>query len=166
DSADSKSIRVTVIPYVLCIGASPKNLKVYVKQQIRWAEGTIRDARRYFLKTMFNDTLTAYDKWDFLMHANMYVQGLYLLVNVGVLLAGYGVGSFLAPIILFQGIAYFKTLAKTPKRYWATYFLLNYFMALVQVYAFLKAIFMNTGSFYATDKSSSKSVEYSSNIAK
>lgn len=161
-TVDKSSVRVTVIPYVLCIGTSPKNFRVYVKQQLRWAEGTIRDAKRYFVKTMFNDTLTAQDKWDFLMHVNMYAQGPFLVINIAVLLAGYGVGSFIAPIILFQGIAYFKTLSKTPKRYWATYFIMNYFMALVQVYAVARALFVNKGNFYATDKTGM----YSTSVAK
>jgi cellulose synthase/poly-beta-1,6-N-acetylglucosamine synthase-like glycosyltransferase len=146
-------IRITVVPFVLCIGYSPSGFKPYVKQQIRWAEGTIREGRTYFFKTLNHEVLSLYDKWDFIMQINLYLQGVYLLVTIALLFLNLSLGIILLPLIVFQGVAYFKLLSKTPKRYWLIYFIMNYIMAFVQTYALLRAAFVSKGTFVTTDKS-------------
>ncbi len=154
ESIHGRWIRVTVVPFVLCIGSAPRGLKAYIKQQIRWAEGTIRDGKNYFFRTMNHEMLSLYDKWDFLMQINLYLQGIYLIVTFLLLLIYFNSdGLILVPLIIFQGIAYFKLLSKTPKRYWIVYFFMNYLMALVQTYAFFRALALSSGSFSATEKS-------------
>ncbi len=107
---------------------------------------------------MNNEMLSLYDKWDFLMQINLYLQGLYLIITLSLLLLFFNSdGLILAPLIIFQGIAYFKLLSKTPKRYWVIYFFMNYFMALVQTYAFIRALALSSGNFATTDKSSNSS---------
>ncbi len=152
-SMHGRWVRIMVVPFVLCIGSAPRGFKAYVKQQLRWAEGTIREGKNYFFKTMSHEMLTASDKWDFIMQVNMYLQGVYLIITILLLLLSFSIGVLLVPLIIFQGIAYFKLLSKTPKKYWAFYFFLNYMMAFVQLYALLRAIFVSKGEFAATDKS-------------
>jgi cellulose synthase/poly-beta-1,6-N-acetylglucosamine synthase-like glycosyltransferase len=152
-TARKKKLRVTVMPFVLSIGNAPKNFKAYVKQQIRWSEGTIRDAKTYFWSVVLNERIGLRGKLDFLFHVNLYLQGIWMCITVIAWASGVVAYSYLIiPILLFQTLAYFKTITKAPKRYWPIYFFLNYFMAVVQVYAFLRGWLIRKGSFYATEK--------------
>ena len=148
----SRRLKVTVIPYVISIGSSPKSFRGFVKQQTRWAEGTIRDGTTYFWKVMESDSISTSGKLDFLLHVNMYMQGIWTIFTVVLLVSGFGYSLYMIPILLFQAIAYMKTLGKTPKKYWILYFFLNYYMATVQLYAFLRAILIKHGTFHVTDK--------------
>lgn len=154
DSMQDKFLRISVVPFVLCMGRMSESFNAYVKQQLRWAEGTIRDGKAYFWKIMGNPDLSFYDKLDFIMHVNMYMQGIYLLVAMVLFILNASFVALFLPLIIFQGFAYFKTLSKTPKIYWPLYFFLNYYMAVVQVYAFLRAVFVSRGSFEVTQKTS------------
>lgn len=147
-----RKLRITVLPFVISIGSSPKDFRVFVKQQIRWAEGTIRDARKYFWEVMGNSPISLAGKVDFLFHVNMYLQGLWMAVTLVLLLFGMQYSAYMVPILLFQGVSYMKTLAKAPKRYYILYVFLNYFMAMVQLYALLRAIFVRKGTFVVTEK--------------
>lgn len=158
-TARNKKLKVTVMPFVLSIGNAPKNFKAYVKQQIRWAEGTIRDAKTYFWSVIFNERIGIMGKLDFLFHVNLYLQGIWMCLTVIAWASGAVVYSWLIiPILLFQTVAYFKTITKAPKRYWPIYFFLNYFMATLQVYAFLRGWLLNKGSFYATEKAYGRTI--------
>ena len=81
-----RMLKVTVMPYVLSIGSSPRSFRVFVKQQTRWAEGTVRDARKYFMRIITSNTTTIPGKVDFLFHVNMYLQGIWMLITYAVLL--------------------------------------------------------------------------------
>ena len=82
----------------------------------------------------------------------MYLQGLWTLLTFVLLISGLSINILIVPILGLQLIAYMKTLDKTPKKYWLIYFFLNYVMAIVQVYAVLRSLFVNDGSFYKTNK--------------
>lgn len=142
--------QLEVIPLVISFGKSPKNFKEFVRQQERWAEGTIRDAIDNFhvLKR-----LSWEGRADFLLHANMYAQALWILVSamtlfflgirldlIAVILMGFQLGTFLA------------TMREAPKRFWPYYLVLNYVLAPFQIYACMKGLVKTTGRFYRTPK--------------
>jgi cellulose synthase/poly-beta-1,6-N-acetylglucosamine synthase-like glycosyltransferase len=153
-----RKLRVTVIPFVISIGSSPLNFNVYLKQQLRWAEGTIRDGKRFFWNVLSSKTIKLRGKLDFLFHMNLYLQGVWTIFTLSLLITGLGISVVMIPLLIFQAIAYFRTLAKTPKRYWPVYFFLNYFMALVQFYALLRGLFLKKGHFVVTQKREAGSV--------
>ncbi len=147
-----RKLRITIIPYILSVGSSPRSFHGYVKQQTRWAEGTVRDAMHYFGVVIGSPLVSFRGKLDFMLHVNMYLQGLWMMINYALLLAGGVYTIMVIPIVAFQAVAYMRTLAKTPKRYWLVYMALNYYMAVVQIYALARALTIPRGTFNLTDK--------------
>lgn len=149
---NQKNTKIKIIPFVVSIGNSPKNFKAFLKQQIRWAEGTIRDSKNSFKHIMKNHTISFHDKFDFLLHVNMYTQGFWMILTLIFLYLGVKLSYIMIPLLIFQLICYMKTLAKAPKKYWVIYIGFNYFMAVIQLYAMLRGVFIKQGIFYKTDK--------------
>ena len=142
--------RIEVVPLVLSIGKSPKDFRAFVKQQMRWAEGTIRDAidNAHLLKD-----LGWSGKMDFILHANMYAQGIWILLSaISLFLLGVRIDYVALALIAVQLVAYFATLRKAPKRFWPFYFVLNYVMAPFQIYACVKGLLQVSGHFRRTVK--------------
>ncbi len=151
--------KVDVIPISISFGRSPANFKAFVRQQTRWGEGTIRDSSEKFFTIMKNKKISVDNKIDFFMHINIYLQGVWMYMSILTLsfliliqdsnLEQYAVFSYM---LVFQFYVYIKTLNKSPKRYIPLFFILNYFLGILQVYAFLRGIFIRNGFFVVTVK--------------
>jgi len=63
-------------------GRPPETLKAYLRQQERWAEGTIRDIKYHFWNVMKNKNLRLAEKFGFMFQASHYIGGpLFILYN-------------------------------------------------------------------------------------
>jgi cellulose synthase/poly-beta-1,6-N-acetylglucosamine synthase-like glycosyltransferase len=150
-----KQIAVKTVPIVISEGKAPKTLKAFVKQQNRWAEGTVRDARLNGSKIK----MTLKQRFDWFMQMNLYLQCLWFLVSLIFLLSGI-IFSYLAiTIIAIQAICFYTQLRKAPIKFWAYYFILNYVILLPQITAVLRGLTKNKGLFYRTYKKGGLSIE-------
>lgn len=150
-----KQIPVKTVPIVISEGKAPKTLKAFVKQQNRWAEGTVRDARLNGAKTK----MTLKQRFDWFMQLNLYLQGLWFIVSLFFLLSGIIFGYLAITIIAIQAICYYTQLRKAPIKFWPYYFILNYVIMLPQVTAVLRGLTKNNGLFYRTYKKGGLSIE-------
>jgi len=63
-------------------GRPPETMKAYLKQQERWAEGTIRDIKHHFWSIMKNRNLGLTEKLGFIFQGGHYIGGLlFILTN-------------------------------------------------------------------------------------
>jgi cellulose synthase/poly-beta-1,6-N-acetylglucosamine synthase-like glycosyltransferase len=144
-------IPVQVIPLVISIGRSPRNFREFVRQQERWAEGTVRDAidHMYILKRIGWKA-----RADFFLQANMYAQGVWIVISaIALFLLSVGIDYIALSLMAVQLVTYLATLRQAPKKYWPVYVVLNYIMIPFQVYACLKGVWKTNGRFYRTPKS-------------
>ena len=151
-SLHRRDIRVHVAPLTISIGRSPANFRAFVKQQLRWAEGTLRDAGREFRRVFTHEGFTMSDRMAFLLHANMYLQGLWTVLSFVMLGMGVRISMLIVPILVLQAAAYLKTLDLAPKRYWPAYLGLNYLMVCVQALGIVRAVALRNSGFYKTEK--------------
>ena len=124
-AARIRKLKVTVMPFILSIGNAPKNFRAYVKQQLRWAEGTIRDAKIYFWSVILNNTISLEGKVDFLFHLNLYLQGLWMIITIIAWISGVAYGYLIIPVLIFQLMAYFKTITNSAQELLDLVFLLK-----------------------------------------
>ncbi len=143
-------LAIDVVPLTISIGKSPRNFDAFIRQQNRWAEGTIRDA-------LDNCSALKEMEWsarmDFILHVNMYAQGVWIIAaTMGLFLFSINIDVIAIGFMAVQLVSYFATLRKAPKKYWPLYFLLNYVMVPFQTYALIKAFVKASGRFYRTQK--------------
>lgn len=140
--------KIDVFPLSVSIGKAPESFKSFLRQQLRWAEGTLRDSLRNFNSVW--QGLRWKERVEFLLHINLYFQGLWLFVVLTTTLIS---GSFavLGVLGIIQALCYFNLIASGKLRYLPLYFASIYILMFVQIYAFLRAV-TTDGHFIVTEK--------------
>ena len=143
-----QGIEVNVVPIAISQGAAPRTFKAFIKQQSRWAEGTVRDARLNGLKVK----MSLRQRFDWFMQLNIYLQALWMATTIILYLSGL-LPNFVAGIlVLIQIVCYYSQLRKAPVKYWLNYFILNYVIMIPQFIAATKGLLSNNGYFDRTHK--------------
>ncbi|MHB1764897.1 MAG: glycosyltransferase family 2 protein [Gammaproteobacteria bacterium] len=144
----AKGINVTVCPLIISVGQAPKTFKAFIRQQDRWAEGTVRDARIMGSKLK----MSFMERFDWFMQVNVYLQGLWFTLSLIFFLSGLLVGWLAVLIIAIELICFYSQLRKAPVKYWIHYFFLNYIVMIPQIKSVIKGITENKGFFDRTYK--------------
>lgn len=152
DLLENTNDKIAVVPLTISVGKAPKSFKTFIKQQNRWAEGTIRDARLSWTKVK----LTVKERLDWFMQVNIYLQGLWFFLTMILLLSGLIASDLIVVIGLMsiQLIGFYSQLRKAPVKFWLYYFFLNYIVMLPQTVAVVKGMFKDDGYFDKTHKKS------------
>lgn len=149
DLIERTNDKVTVIPITISVGKAPKSFKTFIKQQNRWAEGTVRDARLMWAKVR----IPIEERIDWFMQINIYLQGLWFFTAIILFLSGLLLASWLVLfLILLQLVCFYSQLRKAPFKFWLYYFLLNYVVMVPQTMAVIRGILNEDGYFDKTHK--------------
>ena len=143
-----QGIGVDVVPIAIPQGAAPRTFKAFIKQQSRWAEGTVRDARLNGLKVK----MSLKQRFDWFMQLNIYLQALWMVMTIVLYLSGLLPNLVAGILIAIQIICYYSQLRKAPIKYWLNYFILNYVIMIPQFIAVAKGLLSNDGYFNRTYK--------------
>jgi len=118
-------------------GRPPETLKAYLRQQERWAEGTIRDIKHHFWNTMKNKDLGFTEKFGFVFQAGHYLGGIMTPLGILGLVFSYVIGG--PPIALPSLIQslYFLLGALCPEKLYSVPIkeILDKFLIMMPVYS-------------------------------